>query len=177
MAEAARRGVLLHKLLERLPAVALAERAAAAERWLARNAAELSDMARTDIAASALAVIADPRWAEIFAPTALAEVPVAALVGERVVAGTIDRLVILPDRLRIVDFKTSRRPPEALEQVPVSVLRQMAAYAAALEAAYPGRVVEAALLYTQTPRLIEIPADLLARHKLALTAGEESFSA
>jgi ATP-dependent helicase/nuclease subunit A len=177
MAEAARRGVLLHKLLERLPAVALAERAAAAERWLARNAAELSDMARTDIAASALAVIADPRWAEIFVPTVLAEVPVAALVGERVVAGTIDRLVILPDRLRIVDFKTSRRPPGTLEQVPVSVLRQMAAYAAALEAAYPGRVVEAALLYTQTPRLIEIPADLLARHKLALTASEESFSA
>jgi ATP-dependent helicase/nuclease subunit A len=85
--------------------------------------------------------------------------------------------VILPDRLRIVDFKTSRRPPGTLEQVPVSVLRQMAAYAAALEAAYPGRVVEAALLYTQTPRLIEIPADLLARHKLALTASEESFSA
>ena len=51
------------------------------------------------------------------------DMPVAALVGDRVVAGTIDRLVIGPDRLRIVDFKTTRRPPEALAEVPVAVLR------------------------------------------------------
>jgi len=51
----------------------------------------------------------------------------------------------------------------------------MAAYAAALEAAYPGRTVEAALLYTQVPMLLEIPADLLAVHKQALTAAQESF--
>ena len=51
----------------------------------------------------------------------------------------------------------------------------MAAYAAALEATYPGRRVEAALLYTQAPRLIEIPADLLAVHKQALTGAQESF--
>ena len=40
-AAAARRGVLVHKLLERLPAVAAGERYAAGARWLARNAPEL----------------------------------------------------------------------------------------------------------------------------------------
>jgi ATP-dependent helicase/nuclease subunit A len=41
----------------------------------------------------------------------------------------------------------------------------MAAYAAALEVTFPGRMAEVALLYTHEPRLIEIPADVLAMHK------------
>ena len=74
--------------------------------------------------------------------------------------------------VRIVDFKTARRPPETVEQVPVAIQRQMAAYVCALEAAYPGRRVEAALLYTAVPRLLALPDALLAAHKQALRGGE-----
>ena len=172
---AARRGVLLHKLLERLPDVPPAERKAAAQGWLARSASDLDAHARSEMAASALAVVEHKDWADLFSSAALAEVPIAATVGGQVVAGTIDRLLIEPARIRLVDFKTARRPPASLDEVPVAILRQMAAYAAALEAAYPGRTVEAALLYTQVPMLLEIPADLLAVHKQALTAAQESF--
>ena len=168
MAEAARRGVLIHALLERLPAVPEPDRPAAAARWLARNAADLAEDACRELAEAALRVLAEPDWAEIFGPDALAEVPLAALVGTQVVAGTIDRLLLRPDRVLIVDFKTARRPPAALADVPLSALRQMAAYAAALEVTYPGRRVEAALLYTQALRLIALPQALLAPHKLAL---------
>jgi len=80
--------------------------------------------------------------------------------------------VIEPGRIRLVDFKTARRPPEGVSQVPVAILRQMAAYAAALEAAYPGREVEAALLYTAAPRLIALPRDLIEAHKPDL-AGQQ----
>jgi ATP-dependent helicase/nuclease subunit A len=52
----------------------------------------------------------------------------------------------------------------------------MAAYAAALERIYPGRRIEAAVLYTQAPRLIAIPAELLDAYKPALSATEESFA-
>ena len=118
--------------------------------------------------AAALKVLDHTDWADLFAPGALAEVPIAATVGGQVVAGTIDRLLIEAERIRLVDFKTARRPPAGLDEVPVSILRQMAAYAAALEATYPGRTVQAALLYTQTPVLLEIPAELLAVHKQGL---------
>jgi ATP-dependent helicase/nuclease subunit A len=121
---------------------------------------------------SVIEVLSRDEWADFFVPGGLAEVPVAAVVGGRVVAGTIDRLVIAPDRIRLVDFKTARRPPAGTDDVPVPVLRQMAAYAAALETAYPGRRIEAALLYTAAPRLITLPAQLLAQHKQALLATE-----
>lgn len=173
--QAAARGVLLHKLLERLPELPMAERKSAAEAWLAKNGGDFSAPERSEMVRAALAVLAEPSWADLFAPGALAEVPIAATVGGQVVVGTIDRMVILPDRVRLVDFKTARRPPESLDAVPVAILRQMAAYSAALEAAYPGRFVEAALLYTQIPRLIALPHDLLAVHKQALLAPQESF--
>lgn len=172
---AALRGVLLHRLLERLPELPVSERKAAAEAWLARHGRDFAAPERAELACSALAVLAEPTWAELFSPAALAEVPIAATVGDQVVAGTIDRLLIGTDRIRLVDFKTARRPPASLDEVPVAILRQMAAYAAALEAAYPGRAVDAALLYTQEPQLIAIPADLLALHKAALGAAEQSF--
>ncbi len=165
---AARRGVLLHRLLERLPDVPEEARGTAAAAWLARAASDLDAPARAELARAALAVVEDKRWRELFGPGALAEVPIAATVGQQVVAGTIDRLLIGPDRIRLIDYKTARRPPAGLDAVPVAILRQMAAYAAALEVSYPGRTVEAALLYTQVPRLIELPTDLLAMHKPGL---------
>jgi len=167
-AAAARRGTLLHKLLERLPEVPADQRKAAAQAWLARAAADLDGAARAEMAGAALKVLEHKDWADLFAPGALAEVPIAATVGGQVIAGTIDRLLIEGERIRLVDFKTARRPPMGLDEVPVSILRQMAAYAAALEVAYPGRRVEAALLYTQVPMLLAIPDALLAVHKQAL---------
>lgn len=173
--QAAARGVLLHKLLERLPELPATQRKAAAEAWLAKNAGDFTAPDRAAMVSAALSVLAEPAWADLFAPDALAEVPIAATVGGQVVVGTIDRMVILPDRIRLVDFKTARRPPESLDAVPVAILRQMAAYAAALEAAYPGRRIEAALLYTQTPQLIALPDALLAAHKQALLGDQQSF--
>jgi ATP-dependent helicase/nuclease subunit A len=129
--------------------------------------------------ARALAVLAAPDWATLFSPAALAEVPLAATVEGQVIAGTADRLLVEPTRVLVADFKTARRPPAALEDVPLSTLRQMAAYAAALAAIYPGRTIEAAVLYTQTPRLIAIPAELLAAHRpgpnTGLLASQERF--
>jgi ATP-dependent helicase/nuclease subunit A len=43
-------------------------------------------------------------------------------------------------------------------------LRQMAAYRAVLRQAFPGRVVDCALVWTYGARLMPLPADLLDRH-------------
>lgn len=173
---AARRGVLIHKLLERLPELPPEDREARARDWLSRQAADVADSDREAMLASALAVLTEPGWAEIFSPRALAEVPLAATVGGQVIAGTADRLLVEPDRVLVVDFKTARRPPQGLADMPRSTLRQMAAYSAALGMIYPGRRIEAAVLYTQAPLLVPIPEDALAADKAGLATGEESFA-
>ncbi len=172
LAKAARRGVLMHSLIERLPDLAADQRALKGAAWLARMAGEFTDVERADMLARAISVIAAPQWADLFGPSAMAEVPLAATVDGQVIAGTADRLLVEDGRVLVADFKTARRPPASLEQVPPSTLRQMGAYAAALEVIFPGRTVEAVLLYTQTPLLIAIPADILALHKPRLAPVE-----
>lgn len=174
---AARRGVVIHRLLERLPDIAKEERRSIATKWLKRQADSLSEAEQAEMLVSALAVLDDPQFAALFSPASLAEVPLAATVGGQVIAGFADRLLVEEDRVLVVDYKTARKPPQSLEEVPASARRQMAAYAAALGEIYPGRQIEAALLYTQTPQLIAIPPDVLAAEKDRLQAKQESFAA
>ncbi len=168
VANAARRGVLMHSLLERLPDVAADDRAVRGAAWLAHQARDFNDAERREMLDKALAVLCEPAWASLFGPDALAEVPLAATVGGQVIAGLADRLLVEGDRVLVCDFKTARRPPSSLEQMPDSTIRQMGAYAAALEVIFPGKRVEAVVLYTQTPQLIAIPGDMLRANKPAL---------
>lgn len=173
---AARRGSLIHALLERLPDVPASERVAAAQRWLERQAGDLPADLREEMLASALAVLDLPDFAAIFSEAALAEVPLAATVEGVVVAGTADRLLIEEGRVTVVDFKTTRRPPASAAEIPQSTLRQMAAYVAALQAIYPGREVRAGVLYTHAPVLFDLPPEMLDAHKNALQTAQQSYS-
>lgn len=174
MRTAARHGSLIHALLERLPNVAPEARAGAAERWLMQSAGVEDTDERAVIAAAALSVVNDPHFTDLFGPDALAEAPIAAVVDGFVVAGTADRLLVRADRVQVVDFKTGRRAPLGIEEVPTYHLRQMAAYAAALAVIFPGRRIEAALLYTGAARLIEIPDDLIRLHKPDFAPAQQS---
>jgi len=45
--------------------------------------------------------------------------------------------------------------------VPDAYVKQMALYRAAMQAAFPGRSVRCALLWTETPHLMDLPDSLL----------------
>lgn len=165
MRAAAERGRLLHALFERLPAVAPERRAEAAGRWLATSGGVADPALRAELIEQACAIIANPRFADVFAPDALAEAPLAAVVEGQVIAGKVDRLHVSAERVLVVDFKTNRRAPAALADAPESHLRQMAAYAAALARVFPDRPVEAALLYTAGPVLLPLDRETLGRFK------------
>ncbi|MFA9330824.1 hypothetical protein V3G70_30290, partial [Escherichia coli] len=74
---------------------------------LARNAAKWTDVEREALAAQVLALIAEPRFAAVFAPGSRAEVPIVGRFDGRLVSGQIDRLVVAPAEILIVDFKTN----------------------------------------------------------------------
>ncbi len=175
MRQAAERGRLLHALFERLPSLAPDRREVAAAHWLEHSAGVDDAAFRIALVADACAIIADRHLAAIFSPEALAEAPIAAVVDGHVVAGTVDRLLVTEDKVTIVDFKTGRRVPSGLDGVPRHHLDQMGAYAAALFAIFPGRVIEAALLYTAGPTLISLPAETLQAHKPRFEPAEQSL--
>ena len=159
-----RRGELIHRLLELLPALADAERAFAAERWLARSAGDLPAADRADLAAEVLAVLAMPALAPAFAPGSRAEQSLCGSIAGRAFTGQVDRLAVTADTVLVVDYKTGRMPPCSVAETPPAYLRQMAAYSCIVQELWPGRRVSAGLLWTQAPRLDLLPAALLAAH-------------
>jgi ATP-dependent helicase/nuclease subunit A len=164
--DAARRGRLLHQLFERLPAEGRSgERRELAARWLEQSAGVTDPALRAAIVEDACRIVEDPRFADLFGPGALAEAPLAAVIGDGiVVAGTVDRLLVDADRVMVVDFKTGRTAPGSPADIPAAHLRQMAAYRAALRVIFPDRPIEAALLYTAGPVLHPLPDALLDAH-------------
>jgi ATP-dependent helicase/nuclease subunit A len=169
-----RRGDLIHRLLQVLPDVPSAERGAAARALLAREG-DLTESQREEMAAAALSVLQDARFAEVFGPGSRAEAPIigtaAALPEGLAISGRIDRLVVLPDRVLVVDFKTNRPSPARIEDADPAYIRQMALYAAVLGEVFPGRTIEAALVWTDGPKLMPIPEFLLARSLVELRRG------
>ena len=158
MRAAAERGRLMHALFERLPALPPEQRRGAALAWLAAQQA----VDAPTVAEPVLRILSDPAMAALFGPDALAEAPISATLPDgRVIAGTVDRLLVTDDAVIVLDYKTGRHVPAAPAEVPRYHLRQMAAYRAALSVIFPGREVEAALLYTAGPRLVTLPTDQL----------------
>ncbi len=161
-----RRGDLIHRLLQLLPDLPPAERAAGAGALLLRER-DLTGAQRAEMAAAALSVLQDPRFAEVFGPGSRAEVSVAGgaagLPPGLKISGRIDRLVVLPDRVLVCDFKTNRPSPGAIEDADPAYLRQMALYAALLADIFPGRSIGAALVWTDGPKLMAIPENLIAQ--------------
>ncbi len=167
------RGLALHKLMQMLPGLAPSERRAAAERYLARAGAGWNERDRERILASVEAILADPDFAPLFAQDSRAEVAIMGSLDirgkKRSVSGKIDRLAITPGKVLIVDYKTNRPPPASLAEVPSAYVLQLALYRALLRPLYPAHEVRAALLFTETPQLIELPAEMMDVSLVELT--------
>jgi ATP-dependent helicase/nuclease subunit A len=162
-ARAIQRGTLVHRLLQSLPEVQPSRRCEIARTFLARNAETWSQAEREGLAANVLAVIAEPRFAPVFADGSRAEVAIVGRLEQgdgrsALVSGQIDRLVVTADEVLIVDFKTNQTPPKTAAEAPRPYVRQLALYRAVLQKLYPKRVVRAALLWTENVELMEISA-------------------
>ena len=159
-----RRGRIIHTLFEYLPQLPPEQRDAAAEAYLARLP-ELEEEDRREMKQAAMTVLQAPEMKALFAPGGRAE---AAIVGTApelpkglVINGRVDRLVVTTQDVLIVDFKTDQPAPDTPDGVADTYLAQMGAYWAVLRRAYPGRTVRAALCWTDGPRLMFLPEDLL----------------
>jgi ATP-dependent helicase/nuclease subunit A len=165
-ARALQRGKLVHRLLQSLPDVPSEGRLEVALRYLARNAGEWAEGEREKLAGRVSSLIGDIGFASVFAPGSRAEVSIVGRVDRPgrtpvLVSGQIDRLVVTPAEVLIVDYKTNHAPPAAIAEAPAAYVRQLTLYRAVLARLYPGLPIRAALLWTETPEMMEIPAPAL----------------
>ncbi len=154
-----RRGTLLHRLLQHLPGIAPERRMTVAARVLSDSALPPQTLAAYVDAVTP--VLDDPQFAAVFADDALVEAPLTGIIDGIVVSGTVDRLLVTAAKVLIVDYKTNRAPPNDPRAIPLAYLKQMRAYAGLLHGVYPDKTIEAALLWTEVPRLDPVP---LAAH-------------
>lgn len=153
------RGTLVHALLARLPDIA-----ASAQRDTAIAFLQARGMTESDAAIlteQTLAVMTDPRFADVFAADARAEVAIVAELPEIAedarVNGRIDRLAVNESRVLAVDFKTGT--PK--ETAPLLYRTQMALYRAALAKIFRGKRIDCALIWTDGPALTTLSAEEL----------------
>ena len=161
---ARRRGILIHALLERLPALPRERYEAVGQAYVQARAPRLAPGERARLVADALGVIDHDALRPLFEPAARAEAAIAGSIqtasGTRPVFGQIDRLAVLEREVLMADFKSGTVPGRA--GAPPSYIGQLALYRALVGDIYPDRAVRAFLVWTAGPVVWE-----LTEHELA----------
>ena len=151
-----KRGRIIHKLLEFLPDVEDDLRANVIEEFLAKNATDINSAETNRIKAEVLKLFENEKFALLFSKNSKAEVPIMGMVDDKIISGQIDRLVVLNDKVMIVDFKTNRPAAISKENVHKSYTKQLDAYVSLVEKIYPNKNVEAYILWTDTTNLMRL---------------------
>ncbi len=151
------RGVLIHKLLEILPGVEERLQKKIALRYLEKEGIP-EDIAQGMFASVQATLRTYP---DLFGPHSQGEVPIMGYVGDSLVSGQIDRLVMNEDHILIVDFKTHGIVPKNLDDISTTYLKQMAIYKTFISTVFPVRSIWCGLLWTEAPRLDLLPDSLL----------------
>ncbi len=158
-------GTALHALLQHLVRVAPAERVAVAQRALAMLLPDAPDQ-HPALVAKAISILSRPDLAYLFGPNSRAEVPFLATAwrdGQPVtIAGRIDRIIVTPEEVLLVDFKTDADAVMEPGKVKIAYRRQLALYALVASQLFPGQRISAAIFWTSLESLVKLPAAALA---------------
>lgn len=150
------RGRLIHKLLQFLPAVEENNRHLLINEFLLRQAPEYPQQEREKITDEVLTLVNHPQFSPLFSKDSRAETSLMGQIGDRIISGQIDRLVVTEDKVMIVDYKTNRPAARRIEDVPEAYRKQIYAYRELITRIYPDKKVETYILWTNTAHMMKI---------------------
>jgi ATP-dependent helicase/nuclease subunit A len=171
---ARKQGIALHALLQHLVRIEPQDRETVAANALRALLPEDGD-AHTELSSKARSILSRPTLSHLFGTGSRGEVPILAQ-GTRdgapvTIAGRIDRLVVKPDEVLIVDYKSDAVAPADQAGVPEAYLTQMGLYALVASQLFHGRKVRAAILWTALESLMDLSPAALARRVESFTIG------
>lgn len=149
-----RRGIIIHKLLQFLPNKLSSNYRQIIHDFIEKNAPDLQG--KTRIIEEVMTLFEDKRFRVLFGPNSRNEVPVVGEVDGRIVSAQIDRIVVLEDKVMVVDFKTNRPAAKTINEVPKVYLKQLKAYKKLLEKVYINKKIETYILWTDIANLMLI---------------------
>lgn len=158
-AEVQRRGVTIHRMLERLTS---GDMRAAVEKKLRQ---EFGDSLEEEVFNScwreACAVADHEDFRELFDPAryreARNEIPILYRLGERDVYGVIDRLIVRDDEIVLIDYKTHAHATKGnMAQLAENFREQMRQYGEGARQIWPGKKLRLLLLFTACGGMVEL---------------------
>jgi ATP-dependent helicase/nuclease subunit A len=172
--EAARKeGIALHALLQHLSRIDPTHWDVVSARALPTLLPDAA--AHAAVLAKARSILTRPELAQLFGPDSRGEVPILAR-GTRnstpiTIAGRIDRLIVKPGRVLIVDYKSDANPPGSPAGVPAAYMSQMGIYALVAQQLFPGQQIEAAILWTSLETFMNLSQSALREAVAGFTVG------
>lgn len=145
------RGVRIHRVLQFLTATS---DDAHIQQLLQLAAPEWDDKTRAQAEQEIRALHQRERW--LWEHPGHAEVSIGGTVDGQMFSGQIDRLVMTPDAVIVVDYKTGSHVPARPESAPASYILQLKVYKALLQPLYPQKEIRCALLWTSVPSLMRM---------------------
>ncbi|MEO6395896.1 MAG: double-strand break repair helicase AddA [Devosia sp.] len=171
---ARREGTALHALLHHLLKLPPEQREAVAAKAVAALLPDLPE-SHEGLARKARSILGRPELARLFGPGSRGEIPVLArgLRGGApiTIAGRIDRLVVEPQTVWVIDYKSDATLPANPASVPKPYLTQLGLYARIAGQLFPGLGVEAKILWTGPESLMKLPPELLRDAVSGFTIG------
>ena len=150
------RGKIIHKMLQFLPLAEEKTRESLIDAFLIKQVSDFDNNEKDKIKKEVLELLGNPYFAPLFSKNSVAEVALMGVVGEHIISGQIDRLVVCDDKVMIVDYKTNRPAAKRLEDVPQAYIKQMRSYKQLVEEIYPDKKVEAFILWTNTAKIMKL---------------------
>ncbi|MCS6761753.1 MAG: double-strand break repair helicase AddA [Candidatus Devosia symbiotica] len=125
------------------------------------------------LAAKAISILSQPVLAPIFGPSSRGEVPflLDSRWGGRPIrlSGRIDRLVIDEHAILVINYKSDALVPRGPGDVPENYVTQLGLYALVASQLFPGRTIQAAILWTTLELLMNLPSNVLVADTVGFT--------
>lgn len=149
-----RRGTVIHKLLQYIGALKENQREFAAFEFLKKHLPDFPESEHLQIVTEVMNLCT--RFPELFSANSKAEVPIIGEVDGKIISAKVDRLLVLSDKVIIVDYKTNRPAAKTLADVPEAYFTQLHSYKELVQRIYPNKLIETYLLWTNTCNMMKV---------------------
>lgn len=149
-----KRGTAIHKLLQYICLLDADKRESATLEFIQRQLPEVSAASHKDIVNEVITLC--NTYPDLFSVRSMAEVPIIGEVDGKIISAKVDRLIVLQNKVLVVDYKTNRPAAKTLGDIPHLYLNQLQTYKKLLQKIYPDKNIETYILWTNTCNMMKV---------------------